>query len=116
MGQFRGPHPARDQGNVYGGNGYRTHPTKGFNGGYGGAGLSLGSLYGNGVKGPMKGYSASAGVSNGQGSQSNGRAGVRSPNGFGKSRTGPAKAAKAGDYSATVKYMQFYLYKEAVQL
>lgn len=28
---------------------------KGFNGGYGGAGLSLGSLYGNGVKGPMKG-------------------------------------------------------------
>ncbi|XP_023196960.1 fibroin heavy chain-like [Xiphophorus maculatus] len=100
MGQFRGPHPARDQGNVYGGNSYRTHPTKGFIGGYGGAGLSLGSLYGNGVKGPMKGYSASAGVSNGQGSQSNGRAGVRSPNGFGKSRTGAAKAAKAG-YGST---------------
>ncbi|XP_043959199.1 calymmin isoform X9 [Gambusia affinis] len=75
MGQFRGPRPVRDQGNVYGGNGYRTHPTKGFNGGYGGAGLGLGSLYGNGIKGPMKGYSASAGVSNGQGSQSseNGR-------------------------------------------
>ncbi|XP_014856069.1 PREDICTED: spidroin-1-like isoform X3 [Poecilia mexicana] len=100
-GQIRGPHPARDQGNVYGGNGYRTHPTKGFSGGYGGAGLGLGSLYGNGVKGPMKGYSASAGVSNGQGSQSNGRAGVRSPNGFGNSRTGAAKAAKPGYGSTT---------------
>lgn len=71
---------------------------KGFSGGYGGAGLSLGPRYGNGAKGPMKGsrfcwaktniltvfvfsytaqidcvnilgYSASAGVS--QGSQSN---------------------------------------------
>ncbi|XP_043959193.1 calymmin isoform X3 [Gambusia affinis] len=102
MGQFRGPRPVRDQGNVYGGNGYRTHPTKGFNGGYGGAGLGLGSLYGNGIKGPMKGYSASAGVSNGQGSQSSGYENTRgaalgpqtgyangaTPNGFGSNHEG----------------------------
>ncbi|KAM4715229.1 calymmin [Anableps anableps] len=53
MGQFRGPQPARNQ-------------VKGFTGGDGGAGLSLGPRYGHGAKGPMKG-----------------RGGVRSPNGNG---------------------------------
>ncbi|MEQ2254936.1 hypothetical protein ILYODFUR_008775, partial [Ilyodon furcidens] len=103
MGHFGGPQPARDQGKAYGGNGYRNQPTKGFGGSYGGAGLSLGPRYGNGVKGPMKGYSDSAGLSNGKGSQSNGHAGVRSPNskrampnGYGNPRTGAAKAAKRG--------------------
>ncbi|MED6248227.1 hypothetical protein ATANTOWER_029378, partial [Ataeniobius toweri] len=103
MGHFGGPQPARNQGKAYGGNGYRNQPTKGFGGSYGGAGLSLGPRYGNGAKGPMKGYSDSADVSNGKGSQSNGHAGVRSPNskgampnGYGNPRTGAAKAAKRG--------------------
>ncbi|XP_038163537.1 calymmin isoform X3 [Cyprinodon tularosa] len=101
MGYFKGPQPARNQGQAYAGNGYNGYRTKGFNGGYGSAGLGLGPRYGNGAKGPMKGYDGSAGIVNGQGSQLNGRAAVRSPNGngampngYGNLNKGAAKAAK----------------------
>ncbi|XP_024866836.2 calymmin isoform X2 [Kryptolebias marmoratus] len=94
MGPFRGlgePQSARSQ-------------EKGYRGGYGAAGLGLGSRLGHvGMKGPVQGYGAAAGVSNGQGVRANGYSGVRTPNGngavqtgYGNPRVGAAKAAKPG--------------------
>ncbi|XP_040885382.1 calymmin [Toxotes jaculatrix] len=94
MGTSRGlgvPQLARNQGKVYGSNGYNGHgaqPMGGYNGGYGHAGMGLGSRYGNGgMKGPKQGYNGAAGVPSGQGAK---------PNGYGYPSAGATKPAKPG--------------------
>ncbi|KAK2884797.1 hypothetical protein Q8A73_021271 [Channa argus] len=127
------PQLAKNQGRFFNRNGYNGHgaqPVGGYNGGYGSAGLGLGSQYGDrGIKGLKQGrsiltvdfhisvtfsiiqlnimlnilgYVGRSGVANGQGVKANGFGNGAVPNGYGTKVKGYGmrNGAALGDYGA----------------